>query len=319
MSCRDVEAEGHRYRTCPDDPPRPADRLRAVVRWTAVDEISQDPPDVDFTIESAHPGLRGRAGSGGVMGLVGNPGRLFPGLGAVPVNLEFSLAAPGYIRRHLTASLGPVPGFPDAFTPVDLGQVALHRTAVVLRGRVVRRAPLAPMVVAGATISLLGVWSRFPAANVMPDSVIEPANMVSLFPGLYADRASVVDKLVQRVLTPVVGQDKRLVLPAVRGDRTVRLSNRVLLNVGDILAIDPAHADRVEYLRVASIKGLSTDDQPAYVGFEHPWRSRTRTAWCAPAPRLPRRASTTTSFAPESPATRWPSPRPGGGVERRHR
>jgi hypothetical protein len=140
----------------------------------------------------------------------------------------------------------------------------------VLRGRVVKRAAPDPTPLAGASVSIAGVWSVFPPPDVDPATVVEAPNLVSLYPGLYAERGKAVDGLRRRDMVLAVGQDKTLVAPAVRGDRTVRLSDKVMLNPGDVLAIDSAHPDHTEHMLINAIKALSTDDQPAWVTFEHP-------------------------------------------------
>src|SRR5262249_47387725 len=137
--CR-TDSDGRRL--CPDDPPLGADRLRAVVKWSAIDEIIGAGPDVDFTVETDALGLVPRISGDGLMGLVGNPARLYPGLDPGSVDIAFSLAAPGYITRTLKVTLGPAPTFPHDFTPAKAGQagiVYLHRQPVVVRGRVVKR------------------------------------------------------------------------------------------------------------------------------------------------------------------------------------
>lgn len=270
MTCRTDLANGWTYRFCPDDLPVAADRLRAVVRWVAVDEITNDGATLDYTITTPALGLSARVGEDGVMGLVGNPARLYPGLDTTGIDIAFSLVAPGYLPRNLEATLGPVPGFPNQFQPADLGTVFLHRQPFVVRGRVVKLGALDPTPMAGVPIWLAGLWSTFPPANVDPATVIEPPNVVSLHPGLYADRQNGTDGLRRRDMTLTVGQDKTLVTPAVAGDTSVRLSDRVNVTVGTVLAFEPARADRVEYVEVTAVAGASTDDQPATVTLSHP-------------------------------------------------
>jgi hypothetical protein len=270
VSCRRVEAGGLFYRFCPDDPARAADRPRAVVSGVVRDEITREAPETEIAVTSAHPALTPRVASGGVMGLVGNPGRLFPGLDAASVALELSVAAPGYLPRSLRATLGPIAGFPDSFVPANLGVVALHRAPVVLRGRVVRRAGLGGIPLAGVSVSIAAAWRTFPPHDVDPDTVIEAAHLVSLHPGLYAPRSSPADGLRRRDMVLAAGQEKTLLAAAGPGDRTVRLSDRVGLSAGNVLAIEPGAPDRAETIRVTAVVGASTDDQPAVVTLAHP-------------------------------------------------
>lgn len=271
MTCRIDVAEGVSYRFCPDTPPLAADRLRAVIRWIAIDEITTIAPNVDFGIETDVLGLTPRIGRDGVMGLVGNPARLFPGLDAATVDLAYSISAPGYLPRGLHSKLGPVAGFPDAFAPVDAGIVAMHRKPIVIRGRVVRQVGIAPVPLAGVTVNVKGVWSTFPPHDVDPDTVIEAPNVVSLHPGLYADRSAGADGLHRRDLSfaPPL-EEKTLVLPAVPGDTQVEISDCVNLLPGRILAFEAGKPDRVEYITVKSIDAASTTDQPCIVTLDHP-------------------------------------------------
>jgi hypothetical protein len=187
------------------------------------------------------------------------------------------LTTPGYLTRELTATLGPVPGFPSQFapaTPVDAGQpgvVMLHRDPIVLRGRVVQLVTghLDPVPLPFTPIAIAGVWWTFPPAHVDPSSVMQPANLVSLHPGLYADRADGVDSLRRRDLAHVAGQDKTLVRPAVTGDTTVKISDQIGVGAGTILAFEPARPDRVEYVAVTGVVGAATPDQPAIATLAH--------------------------------------------------
>jgi len=274
VTCRSDSVGFWSYRSCPDDPPVAADRLRAVVQWTAVDEIAQSGPDLDYTIQTDALGLSPRISRDGIMGLVGNPARLYPGLDTGTAPVALTLYTPGYLPRELTATVGPVVGFPNAFKPAKPdqldsdGNVALHRDAIVIRGRTVALVAhhLDPVPVPGVTISFIGTWWVFPPATVDPNTVIEPANLVSLHPGLYTDRITATDSVVRRDLAHVVGQDKTLVAPAVRGGTTARISDRIgVVGPGTVLAFEPSRPDRVEYVHVTLVNGASTPDQPATV------------------------------------------------------
>lgn len=270
MTCRsDVDGD-YVYTFCPDDPPRAADRWRAVVRGQAVDEITQLPPELEITVKTAAVGLLPRVARDGLVGLIGNPGRLYPGLDAAMVDIPFSVASPGFLPRQLDAILGPVAGFPDAFAPADVGNIWMHRPAIAVRGRAVKQTGIDPAPQAGVAITLAGVWSVFPPHDVVPDTVIEPPNLVSLHPGLYADRVNGVDGMHRRDLTLAAGEEKQLLRPAVPGDVTVRVSDRKNLVAGNVLAFETARPDHVEYVGVLSVVGASTDDQPALVTLTHP-------------------------------------------------
>jgi hypothetical protein len=268
--CRDDVADGFAYVLCPDDPPVVADRLRAVVRWLAVDEITRLAPEVDFAVTTSNLGLTPRVSSGGRMGLVGNPARLYPGLDLGSVDIGYSVAAPGFLPRHRTLKLGPIAGFPNAFAPKDDGVLSLHREPIVIRGRVGKLGGLDPTPLAGATVRLAGVWSTFPPYNVVPDTVIEPPNLLALYPGLYADRLTATDGVRKRDLVLAAGEEKTLVRPAVPGDVDVRISDRTNLNPGDLLAFETARPDHAEYVLVHQVFPGAVSDEPATVRLEYP-------------------------------------------------
>ena len=270
MSCRTEFAGALSYRFCPDPPPVLADRVRAVLRARLVDEITEDPIAVDAGLRTSVQGLHVHRVTGGNVGLIGQPARLFPDLGSSAVDLDLSIEASGYLPLTLTRSLGPVIGFPAVFAALDVGDIALHRQAVALRGRCVQRASLAPVVVSGATVRIDGVWFTFPPANVSPALLMQPANLVHLAPGFYAERSAGAVSVRQRDLLPVAGQDKRLLLPAVIGTSRVRLSDRIGLAVGTPLRIDAADAGRVEDVVIDHIDLTFSDDQPAWLTLAYP-------------------------------------------------
>jgi len=272
MTCRTDSSGPWTYRFCPDDPPLASDRLRAVVRWTAVDEITQQGPNVDVRITTEALGLAPRVARDGIMGLVGNPLRLYPDLDINPVSISYTVETPGYLPRERTVQLGPLGTFPADFTPADDGALALHRTPFALRGRAVQLTPgvLIPAPIPLTTVSITGVWWTFPPADVVASTMLQPANLVSLHPGLHADRLLGNSPTVRRRdLAHVAGQDKTLVLPAARGTTTAKVSDRVGVVAGTVLAFEPARPDRVEYVTVTAVAGASTDDQSATVTLAH--------------------------------------------------
>jgi hypothetical protein len=271
MSCRTDTAGAWNYRSCPEDPPVAADRLRAVVRWSAVDEITENGPNVDFTIRTQALGLTPRVARDGFMGLVGNPARLYPDLDLNFVDLAWTVEAPGYLSRERTIRLGPVFNFPNDFVPADDGVLAVHRTPFALRGRAVQliAGALNPTPMPLLPVAVTGLWWTFPPADADVIAARKPADLVSLHPGLHGDRQLGFDTVTRRDLAHVLGQDKTLVLPAARGTSSARISDRVGVVVGTILAFEPTRPDRVEYVAVTAVAGASSDDQPATVTLAH--------------------------------------------------
>lgn len=270
MTCRTETAGALTYRFCPDDPPPMADRVRAVLRARAVDEITQQPIEVDLSASTTVRGVTARSAPFGRAGLVGQPARLFPDLAVNPVDLDLRLTARGYLPLDLSGTLGPIAGFPDQFAPLDLGDVGLHRVAVALRGRTLRRGSLAPAVVAGAFVSVIGYWPVFPPPSVAPPLVMQPANLAGLAPGCYAPRAAAAATLRRRDVPAVPGEDKTLLLPAARGTRRLRLSNRSALGAGTVLIVHPDDPGRRERIPVDQVDISSSVDQPAWITLAHP-------------------------------------------------
>jgi len=270
MSCRTEATVDHNYRFCPDPAPVVADRLRALLRARLLDEITGEPIEVDARLRTDVHGAHVHRVAGGNVGLVGQPARLFPALASTAVQLDLMVEAIGYLPRTLAGTLGPLPGFPAAFAPLELGDVDLHRRAVSVRGRCVQRASLAPAAVSGATVRVDGVWFTFPPPNVSPAMLMQPPNLVHLTPGFYAQRDAATASVQRRDLLPVAGQDKRLLVPASLGSRRLRLSDRIGLAAGMPLRIDAADPGHIEDIVIDALDVTFSDDQPAWLTLAHP-------------------------------------------------
>lgn len=270
MTCRIEPAQGLAYHFCPDDPPRQAARLRAVLRARLMDELTGLPLETDIDLSTRISGLTPRVARGGIVGLAGHPSRLFPLLDVAAVNLDLRATAPRYLPRDLSGTLGPVAGFPDLFAPLDLGDVAMHRAPTTLRGRTLRRASLAATVVAGADVEVVGYWPVFPPPQVVPAAVMQPPDLIALSPPLYAARDAALTQVRRRDALPVPGQDKALLIPASAGTTRLRLSNRDGLAAGTLLIIDAADAPRRERVLITLVDTASSVDQPAWITLAHP-------------------------------------------------
>jgi len=298
MSCRIEPAERWTFRFCPDPVPVPADRLRAVLRARLIDEMTGQPMESDIDLSTNKAGLTPRVARGGVVGLVGQPARLFPQLNVSSVTVTMRARCSRYVAVAMGGALGPVPGFPGQFTALDLGDVSMHRAATTLRGRTLRRGSLAPSVVTGATVEVVGHWRVFPPANVDPTTVIEPPNLLALSPPLYASRAAGATQLQQRDAVPVVGQDKTLLLPASIAQTRLHLSDRIGLAAGVLLIIDSSDPTRLERIPIAGVDTASAADQPAWVTLVHPLAStHLDGVTCQPANLLPPGTSNSLSRA----------------------
>jgi hypothetical protein len=270
MACRNELVQGQSIRYCPDDPPPITDRVRAICRARVIDEITTEPADVDLAVTTDSRTLFPRATRGGIVGLVGQPLRALPELAVTFADLDLRISAPGYLPLDLATTIGPILGFPDTFAPVDFGDVGLHRVAAELAGRTLRRASLTPTVVAGALVRIDGYWPTFPPPNVIPAAAMVAPNLVNVRPGFYAPREIATGTLRQRAVAPMPGVDKELLLPAGRGDRRLRLSDRQSLAAGSLIVLDDADPGRREHILIDQVDTTSSVDQPAWVTLAYP-------------------------------------------------
>lgn len=270
MNSRTELANGLAYQFVPDTSSVEADRMRAVLHARMLDELTGLPMASRMMIDHTHTALKPRVSGDGIAGLMGNPGRLFPHIGGTAVDLEMTVRAERFVPRRLNASLGPVVGFPNAFSPIDFGDVPMHRVATAVKGRVVQINGADRIPLDAADVQIQGVWPTFPPANVDPIDVIQVPNLVALSSGLYADRVATVDQVRRRVIGIVFGEEKTLLRSASAGQRRLQVSDRVNLNVGDLLAIQTNHVELAEYIVIADIDGASTADQAATITLNYP-------------------------------------------------
>lgn len=260
MTCRAVTDGANAWTLCSVDPAPLAGRLRAIVRARVVDELTGRPPGGAMRLATDAP-LTPHVASDGYVGLVGVPARTFPGLDATTVNVDLRIDVRGYLPRHETWTVGPFPAYPDDFVAVDGGVIELRRPGTALRGRMVRRVGGVWTPVGGATVELTGYWPVEPTP--MGPGVPVVADVVALRAGCYQRRP--VGATLRRRAVTLGGPAKRLALPAVAGSAQVRLSNRIGLAVGDLLALEWPDPDRGELIEMTAIDGASTDDQPCAV------------------------------------------------------
>lgn len=270
MSCRNETVGSLAYRFCPDPAPVAADRVRAVMSARLVDELTGEPVELDIGLSTPMDGLYPRVARGGLVGLVGQPARLFPELKTVSVPLLMKASVPGYLPVVIARNLGPIVDFPMQFLPISTEDVELHRTSASLRGRALRRASPTPVAIAGATVEIAGYWPSFPPANVDPAAVMEPPNLLALFPPFYAPRSAGSTQVQRRDWVPVAGKGATLLVPAVTGETRLRLSNRTGLGTGVPFIIDRDNPVRRERILIARVDTGSADDQSAWITLTHP-------------------------------------------------
>ena len=271
MSCRLETVGATTWTLCPDDLPTSGSRLRALVGARVIDEITRLPvqvaqvstPDTRLALHVAP-----RIARDGVTGLAGRPGSVLPRLATQFAPVPMHIAAAGYLPLELDGTLGPILGFPDNFASLDHGDVFMHRIGVAFNGRIVQRGTPANLPLPTAAIEIDGLWSTFPPPSVMPGAVMEPRRIAALTPGLYGDHPNAV--LARCDFVEDLPETKRLLLPAARGARRLRLNNRHTLMPGMPLSIDALDAGRREVIGIHAIDTGLSDDQPAWIDLEYP-------------------------------------------------
>ncbi len=226
-------------------PPPIAAYEQAVLQVTLIDEITGAAPIVLPSASTTTRGLQARCAANGVCGLVGVPLSVFQATDIAAAALQLSLAGPGYLPVSLTASFGAEPLYPNAFAQAQLGTVSLHRLPVPVTACVVSSAG---QTLSGATVSLDGVWFTLADAQTAPPV---PPDLVALGSPLQANRA-VGATVAPCTFTPAA-TPKMLASPGNIGDPSVRLSDRIGLAAGQVLAIDADDPGRAEYFSVGAI------------------------------------------------------------------
>jgi hypothetical protein len=270
-----IAADGAGLAFHPQPVARAGHRMRAVVRARLVDELTGLPPAGRGRLASSLAGFAERSGLGGIVGLAGNPGRILTDLAANGGIVPVTVSAPRYLPRELEAvvglfntGLGFPADFPDHFEPADLGDVAMHRAAAILSGRVMLEIGADRSPLANVEVRLTGLWRSEPGPDDDPGTVMEPADLMALAPGLYRERA--IGDTVQRRPIALGGNPKRLLEPVVPGSARLRVSDAIGLAVGDLLALDPDTSERSEYLRIEAIAGGAAPADPAQITLAYP-------------------------------------------------
>ena len=245
-------------------------RPQAVVRMILVDELTGLAPRGEISISTPTPGLAPRTGLEGLAGLAGIPFRVFSELASHDYTVPLTVAVSGYVGFSLPVKIPKTPGFPDVFGAVDLGVIALHRSAIEVYGRAVVSSGTGISPASGATVNMTGLWRTLPPAhvNVPP----EPPNIISLQPPLYFDRAAAASQIAGLDFLGAPGPDKQLLADGPAGRSTLRLSDCILLAPADILAIDAGDPDLTEYIAIQSIDKSGADNLPAKVTLVYPLR-----------------------------------------------
>jgi hypothetical protein len=266
MSRRTVQLDNRIILFSPDDPVPPLNRMQAVMKIRITDELTGAAPDGRIALEVKERGFLSRLGSDGFGGLIGIPQQCFQALSGPNYPVHLTISAERYLSRELEQNIPKGSNFPFTFTPPEI-DVALHRQPVFIAGRTARLINNASTPLAGAQISVTGMWRTPPPANVVvaPD----PPNIVALQAPLYLDRAALTQSLAPRDLAPVMGNDKELLDDVAASATPIRLSNRVGLAAGNILLIDAEQPDLAEFIAIKNLPTTAPADQPTAVTLDH--------------------------------------------------
>jgi hypothetical protein len=118
---------GQVYIIAIDDPVPSAAHLWGVLHARLIDDLTGSPLNVPVRIEVQAAGLTPRIAQDGIVGLVGIPLNVFPDLINQAYTLHFTVYAEGYQPFSASGVISQTPGFPQAFTPQDLGDLRLIR------------------------------------------------------------------------------------------------------------------------------------------------------------------------------------------------
>jgi hypothetical protein len=265
---RQTYTEGGRtYVVSPDERLRVSCLAQAIISARLEDENTLRPPSTIPFARTTVPKVQAKATPDGIGGISGVPEIAFPALRVQAYDLDLNLGAPRYLSIERNMTLGPQPAFPDVFTPIDLGVLRLHRVATVLRGRVTQAVGVDKAPVAGATVTVNGIWRTAPPANVVvpPDA----PNIVSLQPGAYFERPAAAGQIRSRGLAPVAGDSRTLLQDLPVDSVAAQVSNRQGIAAGTVLEIEPTDPSRAEFLTVNSVITTSPADQPATVTLDY--------------------------------------------------
>ena len=268
MSRRTIQLGSQAILVSPDDPIPPTRRLQAMVSIRVTDELTGGPPDSLLSLEVKERQLVPRVSSGGLVGLVGVPQEVFPGLQTQDYFLHLTIRGDRYVAREVEVQIPKNPAFPATFTAPQRN-LELHREPVVIAGRTVRFVSNVATALGGTTLTVTGIWRTAPPAHVIVAA--DPPHLVSLQPPLYAERSvlPVPQFLQHRDLPPAVGPSKVLLDDLLPGTNPIRLSDQQGLSAGNILLIDADQPDLAEFIAIKTVPVTSAADQPTFITLDY--------------------------------------------------
>jgi hypothetical protein len=163
-----LTANGRTWRHSPEAPVPEAALLRAIALARVIDDMTLLAPRVALAIHSDTPPFTGNAGSDGLVGLIGTPARVVPPSQIAGLPVAFTVSAAGYETLALAGVMAAQPGYPAAFSALDLGMWRLQRNPLILAGRVTRMVAGVLVPVAGATINVTAAVPVRALAGALP-------------------------------------------------------------------------------------------------------------------------------------------------------
>lgn len=266
MTRADVIADGRSWTVAGLPPRARGDLHQAVVvarlRDAATGATIAGPMQVGTDVA----GLAARVASGGFVGLVGVPSRVFPDLASAPQALDVVLDAPGYAARVVTVTVPAQPGFPHSFAGVDLGVLELHREPVEVRVATHELDPTDRIVpLPGAVVRVERSWARLDGLAAAGSA----APLLAISPGLARARAAGATLDLPALAMPA--EPVRTLLASVPpGSTAVPVTAGGALAAGDLVALDIAVPDRAERLTVLAVHGPADPASPAVLELAHP-------------------------------------------------
>ena len=267
-----VGAGDRAYTVSFDEGRRRGDLYQSIVMAQLVDELTDQPVQGVVRVTTDLRGARPKTARNGIAGVAGVPSRLMPALASQPYPFSLRFQVDGFVPL-LSADLS-VPqqmNFPDEFTDVDLGQLALRRDPVALTVRTMQLDAQNRLVaLPGATVEISAIWRRLADLSGASAS----ADLVALRPVFYAARPQPGTTLEPVTMTPVAEPERKLVASADPGTGHLEVSRTGTLASGSVVGIDGADADRVEYIEVKAVVGPSDPESPATLVLAFPVQYR---------------------------------------------
>lgn len=243
-----------------------ADLFQALIVGRAVDETTGRPVAGSARLACDRLALTPIVDGDGMFGWGGHPRAVWGGAAALPLPCVCTMELPGFLPRHLEATLPAQAAYPDVIQLAALGDVLVHRTPVTIKGRVTA-ANGAPRP--GATIAVSGLWHRTGdfVDETSPSTI---GALAAVTPGTARQRdgAGVRARVRRLQLRPERSSLLDDVLPGTRQLRVTAGVPFVPGSANDVVAIQGL-GDVTEVMHVDAVASPVTPDE-VLVTLRHP-------------------------------------------------